>query len=154
MAIDWNEPASREMRESSLLGARVLMHGLGLLLIGFGIAILLKGRPDRTDATWGGVLFLVFGISVALLAFKLPWTLAKTEEELQRDERFRRRFFAIAKGGELFFLTLALLGLVMPEPFGFLWTNHRTMTLFVMVLATYDLATWAVRRMRSRRTVE
>ncbi len=154
MAFKLNEPASDELRQWSLHRARLLTLFLALFLIGEGVVIMLYARRDRDTAVWGGLLFLMMGVGLAYLAWRGPWRIVRTDEEDRSVQRWIHRGSVVAKGGELLFLSLALLGLLYPSSFGVLWSSHRGWTLFIIVFAVIDLLSWLVRRIRARARTE
>jgi hypothetical protein len=139
------------------LGARehrVIRHvlvAMSVLVIAQGVVLLtVRGLPGFEVRTAIGLWFVLLGAGMALFAWRGRWTPVATEEEKARDERLTRRFDILVAGAELLFLSLALLGLLVPSVFRGLWEEYRSSVTLFLALAALDVTVRLVRFARRR----
>ncbi|MBI2407961.1 MAG: hypothetical protein HYV19_06655 [Gemmatimonadetes bacterium] len=98
-----------------------------------------------------GLWFLLLGSATGLWAWRGRWRPTETDAERSLDAWLSRRLAEVLTGAELLFLSLALLGVLLPETFGAYWLEHRSSVAMFAVLAVLDLVVRAARRRRPRK---
>lgn len=132
--------------------ARVLLAAMALLVIAEGTVLLVvRSLPDFDGRTSIGLWLLLLGSAMGLYAWRGRWTPAVTEEEKVREAALTRRLDVVLSGVELLFLSLALLGLLVPSVLGGLWEEHRSSLTFLLFLGLVDVAARIVRKYGSVR---
>ncbi len=127
--------------------ARMLLATMAVLVIAEGMVLLVvRSLPDFDGRTSIGLWFLVLGSAMGLYAWRGRWTPAVSEEEKARETQLTRRLDVLLSGAELLFLSLALLGLLVPSVFGGLWDEYRSSVTFLLALVLLDVAARIVRR--------
>lgn len=127
--------------------ARVALAAMAVLTIAEGVVLLLvRGLPDFEGRTSVGLWILLLGSAMGLYAWRGRWTPPGTEEEKARDARLTRYMEIAFSGAELLFLSLALLGLLVPSVLGGLWKEHRSSVTLLFPLVLLDVAVRIVRR--------
>lgn len=127
--------------------ARVLLAALAVLVIAEGVVLLVvPGLPEFDGRTSFGLWLLVLGSAMGLYTWRGRWTPAATEEEKAREAQLGRRLDVLLSGVELLFLSLALLGLLVPSVLGGLWEEYRFSVTFLLALVLLDVAVRIVRR--------
>jgi len=135
---------------------RVIQLSLGImsvLMLGMGVfALVASGLANPEGRLGFGLWSVLFGTAGLLFAWRGCWRPAESDEEKAREALLVRRTAPFVAGVELLFLSLALLGLLVPERLGVLWRENRSSLLLLGSLAVVDLAYWIGRRRERRRT--
>jgi len=127
---------------------RVSLAVMSVAFIGMGtFALSARGLPDVDGRLGFGLVNIVFGTACMLVAWRGRWRPAETEPEKAYDALVTRRMQPFIDGAELLFLSLALVGVMMPARFGSLWIEHRSSLALFGVLIAVDFG----RRFRRRR---
>lgn len=141
--------------DRSLRVARVLVACMAVLVIAEGTVLLVvRDLPEFDGRTSIGLWLLLLGSAMGLYAWRGRWTPAVTGEEKARDEELSRRLEIVFSGMELLFLSLALLGLLVPSVLGGLWEEHRSSVTFLFALVLFNVALRIVRKYGSVSTVQ
>lgn len=135
--------------------ARVLVAAMAVLTIIEGtVLIAMRDLPDFDGRTSIGLWLLLLGVAMGLFAWRGRWTPAVTEEEKAREAQLTKRIDVVVSGLELLFLSLALLGLLVPSLLGGLWKEHRSSVTFFLAMVLIDVAVRMARRYGSMRSVQ
>ncbi|MHB1097543.1 MAG: hypothetical protein ACYC3F_15390 [Gemmatimonadaceae bacterium] len=141
--------------ERGLRVARVLLAAMAVLVIAEGMVLLVvRGLPDFGGRTSIGLWLVVLGSAMGLYAWRGRWTPAVSEEEKACESQFTRRLDVVLSGVELLFLSLALLGLLVPSVLGGLWEEYRSSVTFLLALVLLDVAVRIVRKYGSVQTTQ
>lgn len=133
--------------ERGLRVARLLLAAMAVLVIAEGMVLLVvRGLPDFDDRKSIGLWLMLLGSAMGLYAWRGRWTPAVTEEEQAREATLTRRLDVVLSGVELLFLSLALLGLLVPSVLGGLWEEYRSSVTFLLFLVLVDVAARIVRK--------
>ena len=141
--------------ERGLRVARVILAVMAVLVIAEGMVLLVvRGLPDFDGRKSFGLWLLLLGSAMGLYAWRGRWTPAVTEEEKAREAALTRRLDVVLSGVELLFLSLALLGLLVPSVLGGLWEEYRSSVTFLLALVLLDVAVRIVRKYGSVRSAK
>lgn len=131
---------------------RVLLAAMAVLVIAEGaVLVVVRGLPDFDGRRAIGLWLMLLGSAMGLYAWRGRWTPAVTEEERAREAQLSRRLDVVFSGMELLFLSLALLGLLVPSVLGGLWEEYRSSVTFLCALVLFDVAVRIVRKYGSVR---
>lgn len=134
---------------------RTLLATMAILVIAEGTVLLVvDGLPDFEARAGIGLWFVLLGSALGLFAWRGRWTPAATEEERAREAQFNHRLDIVVSGIELLFLSLALLGLLVPSVLGGLWEEHQSSVTLLFALVLFDVAVRIVRKYGSVRTAK
>ena len=134
---------------------RMLLAAMAILVIAEGtVLIAVDGLPDFEGRVGIGLWLLLLGSAMGLYAWRGRWTPAVTEEEKAREATLTRRLDLAFSGIELLFLSLALLGLLVPHALGGLWDEYRSSLTFLLALVLLDVAVRIARRYWSADTAK
>lgn len=131
---------------------RLLLAGMAILVMAEGtVLIVVDGLPDFQGRVGIGLWFVLLGSAIGLFAWLGRWTPAVTEEEKTREAQLSHRLDVVFSGAELLFLSLALLGLLVPSVLGGLWEEYRSSVTVLLALVLVDVAVRIVRKYGSLR---
>lgn len=126
---------------------RMLLAAMAILVIAEGtVLIAVNGLPDFEGRVGIGLWLLLLGSAMGWYAWRGRWTPAVTEEEKAREATLARRLDLAFSGIELLFLSLALMGLLVPHVMGGLWEEYRSSVMFLFALVLLDVAVRIARR--------
>jgi DMSO reductase anchor subunit len=144
-----NQFAYDELERLQALARRLSAMAFVMVLAGIALVLVRPGRNPQV--TLGlGICLVVLGVAMGFWALRGDLSEPSAERLARQQARLRPVMLAF-RALELLLLSLAVLGLLLPEQFGSYWREHRFIVLIVSAGLLANVISRGVRYLAARR---
>lgn len=146
-----NQPAYDELERQQALARRLSAMAFVMVLAGIALVLVRPGRDPQV--TFGlGICMVVLGVAMGVWALHGDFSEPSAERSARQQVRLKL-FLLSFRALEFLLLSLAVLGLLLPERFGSYWREHRYIVFIVSAGLLANLITRSVRYLAARRAL-